>query len=40
MYVVDSHSFDGIPIVKLGKSVANTCTLQVQRKSFPYVCCY
>jgi hypothetical protein len=34
-YVGDSHSFDGIPIVKLGNSVANTCTLEVHSKGFP-----
>lgn len=34
-YVGDSHSCDEIPIVKQGKSVANTCTLQVHSKGFP-----
>jgi hypothetical protein len=34
-YVGDKHSFDGFPIVKLGKSLANTFTLQVHSKGFP-----
>jgi hypothetical protein len=34
-YVGDSHSFDGIPIVKAGKSLVSTFTLQVHSKGFP-----
>jgi hypothetical protein len=34
-YVGAGHSFNGILIVKPGKSVANTCTLLVHSKGFP-----